>query len=304
MEYYLKGQNKEFGPYTKIKMLKMVDDGIISMDSKVRSQMLKDWKKARSFSFLKEAIKRRLIADGEEDIEENTAYENKLIPLPAGGVLRIMIFLTEIVISLVIATILLWFTLGYAKVKGAQSTPTIAEYKSTTGFSGIQKVPEKLAKKRVITSKKRGPTKSDDEMSNIVRGTIWKHKKANGEIEKFVAIDLTEKQACWAPIDSVNSLLTFFGCLWVIIYFGVSITLFALRSQTIGMWFWGVLLVKYNEDETLEPITADIAYKYYLINFVVGFTTLIVSLSNPQRRSIQEQITNTWLIKVSSKVIN
>ncbi len=304
MEYYLKGQNKEFGPYTKIKMLKMVDDGTISMESRVRSQMLKEWKKARSFSFLKEAIKRRLIANGEEYIEENTAYENKFTPVPAGGIIRMMIFLTEILVSLVLATFFLWLTLGYAKVKGAQATPTIAEYKATTGRDSIRRVPEKLTKKRVIVNTKRGPTKSDDEMSNLVRGTIWKYKKANGEIEKFVAIDLTEKQACWAPVDSVNSLLTFFCCLWTVLYFGLSLTLFALRSQTIGMWFWGVFLVKYDEEETLEPITADIAYKYYLLNFVVGFTTLVVSLSNPQRRSIQEQITNTWLIKVRSKVVN
>ena len=307
MEYYLKGKNKEFGPYTKIKMLKMVEDDLISMDSKVRSQMLKEWKKASSFSFLKEAIKKRMAKNGEEYQEENTAYENKLIPVPAGGFLRVMAFVTEIVLLIVISTFSLWVTLGYAKAKGNASTPTLESYMTKseiTEASKITPIPETMIKNREIISSERAPTKSDDEMAKIVRGTVWKYKKSKYDVKTYIAVDVSQKAACWAPVDSVNGLLTFFTCIGLIIYFCLTLFLFGVRSQTVGMWLWGIFLVKYDEEETLEPITADLAFKYYFINLAVGLSTLIVSLSNPQRRSVQEQITDTWMIRVRSKVVD
>ena len=305
MEYYLKGKNKEFGPYTKIKMLKMVNEGLISLDSKVRSQMLKEWKKASSFSFLKEAIKKRMAEEGEEYQEENTAYENKFIPVPAGATLRVMAFVSELIFLLIISTFFLWLTFGYATAKGKASTPTLETYMSKLKENTqIIPTPEEMIKNREIISKERGPNKGDDETHKIVRGTIWKYVKAKNNVKKYIAINVSADKACWVPVDSINGLLTFFTCVGLIIYFSVTLFLFGVRSQTIGMWFWGIFLVQYDEEQTLKPITADIAFKYFFFSIAIGFTTLIVSLTNPQRRSAQEQITDTWMIRVRSKVMD
>ncbi|UDQ98602.1 GYF domain-containing protein [Lentisphaerota bacterium WC36G] len=304
MEYFLKGKSKEFGPYTKIKMLKMVDEGLITMNSKVRSQMLNDWKKASSFAFLKDAIKAKMSASGEEYVEENTAYQNKLIPLPAGGFLRTMAVISDIVFILLISTIFLWFTYIYASGIGASSTPTLKIYLEKNDLKIAEKIPAEMIKKNYITSSTRKPNKSDDKSAEFKRGAVWEYKKSSSESEKYIAISVFDGDARWAPIDKVNSLLTFFSCIIFSGYFIASLFLFGVRSQTIGMWFFGLTLVKYDEEETLEPITADIAFKYYMLSLGLGFTTLIVSLFEPKRRSLQEQLTDTWLIRVRSKVVD
>ena len=56
MEYIVKVNNKEYGPVDDEILIKWVEDGRVLPESEIRNSKLNLWKKADSFSFLKDAF--------------------------------------------------------------------------------------------------------------------------------------------------------------------------------------------------------------------------------------------------------
>jgi hypothetical protein len=77
-------------------------------------------------------------------------------------------------------------------------------------------------------------------------------------------------------------------------YYGIGLGIFA---QTVGMWYWGLIIVKGHNDEAY-PLRA---FAYALLALIFAPITPFVVLINPIHRSIQGYLTGTRLVSVTAQ---
>lgn len=77
-------------------------------------------------------------------------------------------------------------------------------------------------------------------------------------------------------------------------YYGVGLGIFA---QTVGMWFWGIFLVK----RDLEEAYMARAYLFTLLMLTIGPITPLMIFVHPSNRSLHDIITGTWVIRIAAK---
>lgn len=103
--------------------------------------------------------------------------------------------------------------------------------------------------------------------------------------------------AIQAGIIEVNMLFySYFAFLLsgILLYFGLSLGLYA---QTIGMWFWGILITKTDTGE----VFLGRAYLFTVLMFVFNVADLLVAYINPAKHSIHEILSGTMLIKIAAR---
>lgn len=82
----------------------------------------------------------------------------------------------------------------------------------------------------------------------------------------------------------------------VVIYFGATLGVFA---QTIGMWYYGLLLVRYGEESNEVYLLRACVYTIFMCIFWVVSPALSYILGN--KRALHDIITNTQIVKISAR---
>jgi len=80
----------------------------------------------------------------------------------------------------------------------------------------------------------------------------------------------------------------------IVIYYGLTLGLYA---QTIGMWFWGLIIVR----PDLGEVYLGRAYLYTVLMIIFSVTTPFVVFLNPIKRSIPEYLTDTMIIQIAAR---
>lgn len=80
----------------------------------------------------------------------------------------------------------------------------------------------------------------------------------------------------------------------VLLYYGLALGLYA---QTIGMWFWGVIIVK----PDLGEVFLGRAYLYSVLMLLFGITSPLIVYFNPSKRSLPEILSGTMLIRTAAR---
>lgn len=79
----------------------------------------------------------------------------------------------------------------------------------------------------------------------------------------------------------------------MLLYYGISLGVYA---QTVGMWFWGIMIVKKNNGE----VFLGRAYLFSLLMIIFGVISPFIVYVNPSRRSLHDILSGTKLIKIAA----
>lgn len=83
---------------------------------------------------------------------------------------------------------------------------------------------------------------------------------------------------------------------FVLIYFGATLGVFA---QTIGMWYYGLLLVRYGEDSREVFLLRAYCYTFFMCVFWI--ISPIINYILGSKRALHDIITNTQIVKISAR---
>lgn len=79
----------------------------------------------------------------------------------------------------------------------------------------------------------------------------------------------------------------------ILLYYGVSLGVYA---QTVGMWFWGLMIVKNNNGE----VFLGRAYLFSLLMIIFGIISPFIVYINPSRRSLHDILSGTKIIRIAA----
>ena len=301
MEYIVLGQDKkEYGPVDQETLQKWVEHGRVFKDTKIRNTLIKKWNDAGTMDCLQKAFSTQKLhkkkeegvtdhifnvlglSSSEHELTEkerkNTAFRLKYIPNPAGIFQRIAAFVIDLLIFAVFALILFFFMVISTGTWVSVDNEGIAEYleQSESGSVDSERV--------------------DTEEISDAKTTA----KTEPEVEKEDYYEEDEEVAKPTVFPSPTKLRNTFYSLYalffasVLLYYGIGLGIYA---QTIGMWFWGIIIVKGYDDEVL-PMRA---FVFTLFMFLIGPLTPLVVLLNPARRSFHDYLTGTRLINITAR---
>ena len=310
MEYIVLGSDgQEYGPVDHDTLCKWIEHGRISKDSKIRNALVKKWNIAGDMDSLKGAFSANESLQGQESMlgqkvlksflgshkeaksgqkTENTAFVHKYKPKPAGVLTRIYAFLTDATLitiyGVVLFFIMAWMTNTWVKVDN-----NVAETLSTL---------TKQAKEQAEVIKS-----TDNKEKKMTEQEVEKQAKeldkpaASSSTEEAVDYETTETKASFPPKGQFSGTYHFFLFIFILsvtLYYGIGLGIYA---QTLGMWYWGILIVKGYKEEAL-PLRA---FAFAVLSFVFAPITPFVVLINPIHRSIQGYLTGTRLVCLQAK---
>ena len=326
MKYIVLGKDgKEYGPVDAETLEKWVEHGRVFKDSKVRNALMMKWNDAGKLDFLADAFKLQeqheeeesssitgkimgFIAGAQEkhevqqDEDKRTAFRQKYTPKPAGVFQRIGSFAIDTVIIGAFGLILFFVMVI--------STGTWITVETTDGLASIASLAEK---------KEFAPLEGrEGEVIEIVDLDTLKEAEKSGAQPAPSATPMpTARPAAQQTPDAVqdteptprkqfpppyqlrrkfNALFTLFA-FSVFLYYGISLGIYA---QTVGMWYFGLIIVRGHDSEALPART----FAYALLSLVFAPITPFVVLLNPAHRSIQGYLTGTRLISITAKAKN
>ena len=296
MEYIVLGKDgKEYGPVDGETLRKWVEHGRVQHDSQIRNALVRKWNNARDIDILQESFAvQEAIAEQEQSKgllggllgsgqtsekptapkEKSTAFKYQYVPDPVGPKLRIFSALTDmLVVGAFGAVIFLLMNI---------SAGTLALGEFSLGWE-TESAAEKAA-----------PDKTSTEANDASKGEM----DTVDETEEPAAPEVPAwTQVPKKKIKTLNAIYPRYFTLFAIgalLYLGIGLGLFA---QTVGMWFWGIILVK-GHDEEAYPARA---FAFAIAMLLMGFLSPLVTLINPAKRSVHEYLTGTRLIKVAAK---
>ena len=306
MEYIVLGKDeKEYGPVDGETLKKWVEHGRVQRDSKIRNALVRKWNIAGDIDILQESFAiQEAVAEQETASkgllggllgggkvvekptgpqEKSTAFKHQYVPAPVGPKLRIFSALTDMLVVAAFGALIFFFMNIFS------GTLALGEF--SLGWES-----ESVGDAKPAETNDKANVKTEAGERNI-----------NKSIDDINAADETEKAAApevpaWTQvpkknIKTLNSIFPKFFTLFAIgtlLYLGIGLGLFA---QTVGMWFWGIILVK-GFDEEAYPARA---FAFAMAMLLMGFLSPLITLVNPQKRSAHEYLTGTRLIKVSAK---
>lgn len=314
MEYIVLGKDgKEYGPVDGETLQKWVEHSRVFKDTKIRNALMMKWNDAGKLDFLQPAFELQEVHEEEEsssvggklknllglapekhelkeEVQINTAYKQKYMPNPPGPMKRVGAFLIDAAIialyGLILFFIMVIITGTWVSV-------------DSQGFEKIAAMSEK-------TGIKEGTTADSGEVIEIIDEEGLEKKAKEASIEKAApkkeVVEEEEPAEVVAPLvfpppASLRKSFNFFFAIFslsIFLYYGISLGIYA---QTAGMWYWGLIIVKGHNEEALPTRT----FAYAIAAFIMGITTPIVVLVNPQRRSLQGYITGCRLISITAK---
>ena len=307
MEYIVLGKDgKEYGPVDGETLQKWVEHGRVFKDTKIRNALMKKWNEAGSMDSLHEAFSVQEIHEEEEEgvtgkvmgmfgLSSNkheqkkeeynaTAFRQKYVPAPASVLQRVGAFtidaLLMAVYGLVLFFVMVIITGTWISVDSnmAGDFSTLMENSSSSEVDGDTETAEE-------------ESTDDDETETPPAPAEEEPEEEEEEEEAFVA-EPVEFPPPASMHKTFYALFAFFVAT-ILIYYGISLGIYA---QTIGMWFWGIIIVK-GADSEVFPARA---FAFSLMMFLIGPLAPIVVFANPQHRSIHGYLTGTRLIKVTA----
>jgi len=215
-----------------------------------------------------------------EPSEQNTAFQNRPIPHPGGPILRYCAGLTDFAILLLIMLVMVWFGIRELHTVAINTTAkpppeavaetaatdadkdkaksAKAEEKDTKSQDNPKDAKAKAGDKETETAEAQPPAKAnnaeaaapptinDDSTKNYDFGSTWIVASTR---EKYLCIGAKEGQAQWVKAEAIGSMLHWylaFAILLFALYYGFALGYFA---QTIGMWFWGLFIIRKDNKE-------------------------------------------------------
>ena len=311
MEYIVLGKDgKEYGPVDQETLKVWVEHGRVFRDTQIRNALMKKWNEAGTMDFLEEHFDVQETTQEEEagvtgklagvlglsKKQENkeakpvsTAFKQKYIPYPASVKQRIGSFAFDMAIFVLLAGLFFIFMNIQAGTTalGEWGLPKNKEFEET------QPVDEDTPQEDAETAD------ADSSVEKKVSDDTDDYAEANAADEE--AAETAEAAEPFKPseaqIYALNNLFYKYFFLWMVIlllYYGIGLGIFA---QTLGMWYWGLIIVKGYNDECFSAR----AFAYVLAMLAVGITTPLVVLVNPQHRSLQGYISGARIIRVAAK---
>jgi len=316
MKYIVLGKDgNEYGPVDAETLKKWVEHGRVQKDSQIRNAMVRKWNDAGKLDFLQDSFAvQETVAEQEEASgilgalglkakkeepektkEKSTAFKYRHVPDPAGPALRLMSGLTDVLVLAIFAGFL------FLLMNISAGTLSLGEF--TTGWEDELKKAEKAvedpygdagkeALKEAEAKKNAGDESADSDSNDTSEA---------GDDETAVP-KKEEGPPAWTTVpkenvERLNSLYSKFFALFALgafLYFGIGLGVFA---QTLGMWYWGLIIVKGYDGESYPARS----FAFAIAMLLMGFLSPIITLVNPQRKSIHEYLTGARLIKVSGK---
>ena len=310
MEYIVLGSDgKEYGPVDHDTLCKWIEHGRISKDSKVRNSLVKKWNIAGEMDSLKSAFSANESLQEQEAVlgqkvlnsflgshkeakegkhTESTAFVHKYKPKPPNVLIRIYAFLTDAALIAIYGVLLFfimaWMTGTWVKVdNNVGATLSTLEHQAKEQAEVIESTDKKEKK---MTEK--DVEKQDKEINKA---------KEPSTTETPVDYETKETESSFPLAGQFRGTYYFFAFIFILsvtLYYGIGLGIYA---QTLGMWYWGILIVKGYKDEAL-PLRA---FAYAVLSFVFAPTTPFVVLINPIHRSIQGYLTGTRLVCLQAK---
>ncbi len=306
MEYIVLGKDeKEYGPVDGETLQKWVEHGRVFKDTKIRNSLMKKWNEAGSMDFLNEAFSVQEIHEEEEEgvtgkligmfgissnkheqnkeDKQKTAFRQKYIPSPANVLQRVGAFTIDALIFATYGLVLFFIMVILTGTWVSVDSDMGGDFSQLMKDSSSSEVDDDSATEGEATEEE-----SNDDTSTTTPSTPAEKE----EEEEFIA-----EPVKFPPPASMHKTFYAFLALFVaslLIYYGISLGIYA---QTVGMWFWGIIIVK-GIDAEVFPARA---FVFSLLMFLIGPLTPIVVFANPQHRSIHGYLTGTRLIKVTAR---
>jgi uncharacterized RDD family membrane protein YckC len=308
MEYIVLGSDgQEYGPVDHDTLCKWIEHGRIFKDSKIRNALVKKWNVAGDMESLKDAfvanetmieensIGKKVIGSflgshkeakmGKE--KESTAFVHKYKPKPPNALQRIYAFLSDFVL-ISIYGIFLFFIMASLSGTWVKVNSTVSE-----SLSNLKTQAQEQAEVIKDTSDKKPKKLTEDDIEKE-KNKLKSSTNTNPEKVNYDTKEVKETFPVSGKFSGTYYFFLFIFILSIMLYYGIS---FGIYAQTVGMWYWGLLIVKGHKDEAL-PLRA---FAYVVLSFIFAPTTPFIVLINPIHRSIQGYLTGTRLVCVKAQ---
>lgn len=304
MKFIIKdAEGKECGPYELKEIEQFILEGKVDGTTPIRTALLAKWNRIDKLEQLAESLavaQANQAAQAEanssklsglfhsshkpapknKDEEVDTTFRNRAIPVPAGGVIRLISALTDAILLAAFVGILLLAGLGEIYLSASHNTtqaaPEVqaaAKKEATTPEQSppavnpeVPKTPTDNLTATVL------PNNNDDNSKGYLFGSVWE-VPATGV--RLVCISATPGKARWALAATIHSAIKRTFVLFIIgflLYYGLCL---GLAAQTAGMWFWGLFIVKKIDGDEVYLFRA---FVFTLLMLVFGLLTPILAL--------------------------
>ena len=303
------------GPLDQETLRKWVDIDKVKHDTPVRNALLQNWKTAQEFDFLHDALEAQAMRAQARSEEKNgflarllggpqerpkaqppkevsSAFKYEYIPNPASVPLRLGAAIFDWLLIGAFALILLVAGMSVAYLNASANTP---QGEQVAAKAADSVAPEEKPKPVDSLSETRIPCKTDDASKGFHLGTIWTDTSSN---IVYACVKDGQGEALWCEREYMNSLfLKLFSvfCVVTLFYLGFSLGFF---SQTFGMWFWGILIVKSADGAPVFPLRA---FAFAVLLIPLGFLMPVLSYVIPDKRSLHDMIAGVKLIGIAAK---
>lgn len=334
MNYYANDiQGVRHGPLTEEQLIALADEGLIQADSAVKKEIMRGWFPASDLKFLAPHLsagpkegenggKTGAVSSAPEAAIKSS-FENMLIPVHAGLLLRIQAACHDLLI-LLIATLLIMgagtlaaFVLSDTVKDGPEVQAVLEkrepsdkkdesvkekkkprtkrrEKKAEAAKTEAAKTEDGEKPDRSSVEMKGRPSIVSDEADGYRTGSIWKDTKTG---ETFVCLSATERNAVWCSQSRIRiiALVVWTVCLlaWAYLF----LVPLALTAQTPGMHYYGIF-VSDAKDPTREVLELRAVSEYLLSLFLWIATPVLLILGKP---TVAENVTGTRIIRISAK---
>ncbi len=295
MKYVILGDdNKEYGPIDGDTLVKWVEHGRVHPETPVRNTMIKKWNKAKDFDFLKQPFAVQFQqAEKEKSFKEKTvdallsiirtkktknifmdgtAFRHAYIHENAGVFLRIATACTDGIVVFIYFLVLAFICSAVVQSEGGMPAETSP---SAPGADLSSSAPGAAGSDAAVPAAPAPP--AAESQGSEAASAMSASPPLNSDL-----------------VNSVFSKAFIAFVLGILLYYGITLGLFA---QTFGMWFWGLLIVR----KDLGEVFLGRAYLYSFLMLALGLPSLLLVYLSPYRRSLQEILTNTMLIRTAAR---
>ena len=120
MDYFVRQNNGEYPKVSEPELIAMAEAGLISEDTQVRKALMPTWTTAKEIPVLAEVFNRSSQgADNSAGNKEVTSFENSLIPVHGGLLLRIQAWCLDIVFLLILFLVICGISTSILRVLGS-----------------------------------------------------------------------------------------------------------------------------------------------------------------------------------------
>lgn len=277
MEFVYKNKKgEELGPFSEEAMQKMAETGEINPSTEVKYLMLNKWKKAADLVPLHDHF--ATLEDDHEEGEEYVAWwgdsfafkrKEKKKPVVSGSAFKyefipnpatakMRLFAGLVDLILLLVVMIILFFVGALAINNYDKVNDIKYHQEVV-------------------------------YENVTSISVTENSVAPGA---HLSVDVRNDRVAYLN-DIFYNLFTLLVVI-VLLYLGLSLGVFA---QTIGMWYFGVLIVK---DDVSEVFLLR-ALAFSVVTIFVGILSPIFALVNPKGIALNEMITNVRVIRISSK---